>query len=160
MPCVVTIFGATGDLTHRKLIPALYDLAVQKLLPDQFVILGYGRRPQDEDKFRDHLGTGIKEFARLGWHEETWNWLKERIFYQQGAYDEAASFKVLEKRLSEFDKSHGTCGNRLYYLATPPGEFAPIIEHLGSPHHHNGQGSWRRIIVEKPFGRDLGSRTS
>src|SRR5215210_4065907 len=80
-PCIVTIFGATGDLTNRKLLPALYDLAMQRLLPDQFAIVGYGRRPKKEDEFHKQLSEGIKEFARLGWSEETWKWLEERIFY-------------------------------------------------------------------------------
>ncbi|HEX8833042.1 MAG TPA: hypothetical protein VF719_02515, partial [Abditibacteriaceae bacterium] len=90
-PCILTIFGATGDLTKRKLLPAIYDLAAQKLLPEEFVVVGYGRRPKDEAELRRELGEGVREFARLPWDEAIWNSLAERIFYQQGAYDEADS---------------------------------------------------------------------
>jgi glucose-6-phosphate 1-dehydrogenase len=152
-PCVLTIFGATGDLARRKLLPAIYDMAAQELLPDQFIVVGYGRREKPEQELRDELCEGIREFARLPFKEETWKWLESRIFYQQGAYDKAESFKALEERLAELDKEHGTQGNKMYYLATPPDEFAPIIENLGE----KKGDAWRRIIIEKPFGRDLGT---
>ena len=129
--CVLTIFGATGDLTRRKLLPAIYDLAAQDLLPDNFAIVGYGRRPQDETAFRERMGEGIREFARLPFDEAKWNWLRERIFYQPGAYGEAAAHEALETRLGEVAAQFGIEGNRLYYLSTPPEEFGPIIENLG-----------------------------
>lgn len=156
LPCILTIFGATGDLTQRKLLPALYDLAAQKLLPAEFVIVGYGRRPKDESELRAEFEKGIREFARLDFDDSVWKDLSSRIFYQQGAYDEAASFEELQRRLVELDAQHRTCGNRLYYIATPPGEFEPIIENLGTLPRPQ-QGAWRRVIVEKPFGRDLRS---
>ncbi|HEY0076975.1 MAG TPA: hypothetical protein VGB77_23015, partial [Abditibacteriaceae bacterium] len=169
-PCVLTIFGATGDLTRRKLVPAIYDLAAQNLLPDEFVVVGYGRREQDIEKMRADLGAGVQEFARSKWNEATWKNLSERIFYQQGTYDEAESFVQLDERLNELGTQFQTRGNRLYYLATPPGEFAPIIENLGQLRHHDrasGRGpanprqsaprGWWRLIVEKPFGSDLSS---
>jgi len=171
--CILTIFGATGDLTRRKLLPALYDLAAQKMLPPQFAIVGYGRRPKDENELRAELCAGVREFARLPFDESTWNDLAARIFYQPGAYDEAASFTALEERLKTIDEAQGTGGNRMYYIATPPGEFAPIIENLGNGKRDTGNGTsengvphsalstphsfWRRIVVEKPFGRDLRS---
>jgi glucose-6-phosphate 1-dehydrogenase len=150
-PCILTIFGATGDLTHRKLLPAIYDLAAQKMLPDQFAVVGYGRRPKDESELRAELCAGIKEFARLPFNDETWKWLESRIFYQAGAYDKAESFTSLNERLKQIDATSGTAGNRMYYLATPPGEFAPIIENLGQQQ----TPGFRRIIIEKPFGRNL-----
>ncbi len=169
-PCAITIFGATGDLTNRKLIPAFYDLAVQKLLPDEFVVVGYGRRPQDETQFREGLAAGVKEFARLDWDETVWKWLAERIFYQQGAYDQAGSFATLDARLNELEQQFKTRGNRLYYIATPPGEFAPIIENVGALRQNDrafgrgpanaparGPRGWWRLIIEKPFGSDLKS---
>lgn len=152
-PCVLTIFGATGDLTKRKLFPALYDLAAQDMLPEQFAIVGYGRRAKDEAELRQELGQGVREFARLPFDDAVWNKLAERTFYQQGAYDEKESFESLETRLKDIDDQNGTAGNRMYYIATPPGEFAPIIENLGKL-AHEGE-TWRRIVVEKPFGRDL-----
>ncbi len=162
-PCVMTIFGATGDLTRRKLLPALYDLAAQDLLPDEFAIVGFGRRPQDEAAFRQNLGEGIKEFARLPFDEAKWKWLSDRIFYQQGAdYGDAASHQKLEERVVEVAKGVGAGDNRLYYLSVPPEEFAPIIQNLGEVRKaalKNGgdKTAWRRIIVEKPFGTDLKS---
>ncbi|PQV64240.1 glucose-6-phosphate 1-dehydrogenase [Abditibacterium utsteinense] len=159
--CVLTIFGATGDLTRRKLLPAIYDLAAQNLLPDAFAIVGFGRRPQDEAKFRQSLGEGIKEFARLDFDENKWNWLSERIFYQPGAYGEAEAHEALEARLNEVGEKFGVEKNRLYYLATPPEEFAPIIKNLGAvkkaDQKANKSEAWRRVIVEKPFGQDLES---
>jgi glucose-6-phosphate 1-dehydrogenase len=159
-PCVLTIFGATGDLTKRKLLPALYDMAAQNLLPDAFAIVGYGRRPKDEAELRGELAEGVREFARLDWNEATWDKLAERIFYHQGAYDDPASYEALQNRLIELDGQFGTEGNRIYYIATPPGEFGPIIENLGQRPRiapTPEAPGWRRVIVEKPFGRDLRS---
>lgn len=177
-PCALTIFGATGDLAHRKLLPALYDMAAQGLLPEGSIVVGYGRRPKDEAEFRSELGEAIKEFARLGWDDAVWNKLRARVFYQQGSYDESDSFEALDKRLSELGEQFNTGGNRMYYLATPPTEFAPIIENLGKLKNaasNNGASSngssngssangaaahthgWRRLIIEKPFGSDLES---
>ena len=160
-PCVLTIFGATGDLTRRKLIPALYDLAAQDLLPDEFAIVGYGRRPQNEDEFRQTLGEGVKEFARLEWSDEKWAWLCDRIFYQPGAYGEAQSHQKLEARLGEISQQFGIGDNRLYYLSIPPEEFAPVLENLGEirklAKKEKKANGWRRVIVEKPFGQDLES---
>jgi glucose-6-phosphate 1-dehydrogenase len=160
--CIMTIFGATGDLTRRKLLPAIYDMAEQKLLPPEFAVVGYGRREQDETAFRENLKAGCQEFARHDFSEETWNWLRDRIFYQQGAYDKTESFAALDKRLKELEGQLNTGGNRMFYLATPPDEFDPILENVGrlkgKSSSGNGKGGgWYRVIVEKPFGRDLKS---
>jgi glucose-6-phosphate 1-dehydrogenase len=154
-PCIVTIFGATGDLTNRKLLPALYDLAAQKLLPEKFVIVGYGRREKDEAQFREELKGGVQKFARLKFKPEVWEKLSSKLFYQRGAYDEVESHQALEERLTELDTQFNIGGNRMYYLATPPEEFAPVIENLGALRKKRKDGGWRRLIVEKPFGRDL-----
>jgi glucose-6-phosphate 1-dehydrogenase len=138
-------------------LPAIYDLAAQDLLPDEFAVVGYGRRPQDETEFRNKLGDGIKEFARLPWNEETWKWLADRIFYQPGAYGEAEAHKALENRLNEIGDKFSIETNRLYYLSTPPEEFAPIIENLGAVKDAQKSEGWRRVIIEKPFGQDLKS---
>ncbi|RYG65403.1 glucose-6-phosphate dehydrogenase, partial [bacterium] len=102
-------------------------------------------------------GDGIKEFARLDWNEEKWNWLCDRIFYQQGAYGEAEAHEALETRLNEVAEKFGIAENRLYYLSTPPEEFSSIIENLGTVKKANQKEGWRRVIVEKPFGQDLKS---
>ncbi len=159
-PCALIIFGATGDLAHRKLLPAVYDLAAQNLLPDEFTIIGYGRSQRAEKTFREELAVAVKEHARLPFDEEVWHRLEERIFYQRGAYDEAESFDKLDKRLDELDKKMATGGNRMYYLATPPTEFSSIIELLGGIEAKRQDTStpatgWHRVIVEKPFGRDF-----
>jgi glucose-6-phosphate 1-dehydrogenase len=159
---ILTIFGATGDLTRRKLIPAIYDLLVQGLLPDTFAIVGFGRRPQDETEFRKNLSAGIKEFARLDYDEAKVDWLCNRIFYQKGGYGEAEAHLALENRLNEIAAEFGAGGNRLYYLSIPPEEFAPVIENLGEIKKAANKGEadnngWRRVIVEKPFGQDLPS---
>ncbi len=158
-PCLITIFGATGDLTNRKLIPALYNLVVLHQLPQDFAIVGYGRSARDEKEFRQSLVKGIKEFARMDWAQEDWKKMEERIFYQQGAYDDPASFVALDKRLAEVEATFNTGGNRMYYMATPPGEFAPIIQNLGELKKKNGRHhkGWWRLIVEKPVGTDLPS---
>lgn len=161
-PCLITIFGATGDLAHRKLLPALYDLVALEMLPDNFAIVGYGRSARDEGEFRKGLIAGIKEFARSDWDEAVWQKLSERVFYQQGAYDDAESFRALNKRLVDIETEFKIGGNRMYYMATPPAEFAPIIENLGelkkSEYQKNeGDSAWWRLIVEKPVGTDLAS---
>lgn len=161
-PCIITIFGATGDLNHRKLMPALFDLAALEMVPENIVIVGYGRSARDEDEFRAGLAKSVKEFGRLNWNEEAWKKLESRIFYQQGAYDDVKAFRVLHERLDLLEKQFSAGGNRLFYMATPPGEFAPIIEHLGQLKRENAKrktdgaaSGWWRLIVEKPVGYDL-----
>jgi glucose-6-phosphate 1-dehydrogenase len=144
-------------LTQRKLLPALYDLAVLGALPDGFAIVGFGRRDKDEAEFRAELKRGVQEFARLDYSEEKWNWIEGRIFYQKGGYGDAASHQALETRLNDVAAQVGAGANRLYYLSTPPEEFAPIIENLGELKVKAGADGWRRVIVEKPFGQDLHS---
>lgn len=163
-PCVITIFGATGDLNHRKLIPALFDLEALKLLPENVVILGYGRSKRDEDEFRKSLAKSVKEFGRLNWDSSVWKRFEERIFYQQGAYDEESAFLALLERIGKLEEQFNTGGNRLFYMATPPGEFGSIIEELGKlkrEHKENRNSDptpgWWRLIVEKPVGFDLRS---
>jgi glucose-6-phosphate 1-dehydrogenase len=158
-PCIITIFGATGDLNHRKLMPALFDLRELALLPENVVIVGYGRSEHDEDEFRKGLAKSVHEFNRLDWDAAAWKKFEERIFYQQGAYDEMDSFVALDKRLDELEEQFQTGGNRLFYMATPPGEFAPIIEGLGQLKKKNSKSNkgWWRLIVEKPVGFDLQS---
>jgi len=156
-PCVVTIFGATGDLTNRKLVPALYDLAVLNVLPDGFAIVGFGRRGKQDADFRAELREGVRKFARLEWDETKWKWLEERIFYHQGNYSDMADHVALEAHLKEVADLVGANGNRLFYLALPPEEFACVIENQGKLKQEAGDTGWRRIIVEKPFGRDLAS---
>jgi glucose-6-phosphate 1-dehydrogenase len=155
-PFTLVIFGATGDLTHRKLIPALYHLARSDLLPEKFAILGFGRSRQEQEEFRDGLRNALVQTGvRLD--EEEWNVFARRISYFRGTYGDAGSFVSLRERLDEVDRQTGTGGRRLFYLATPPAIYMDVVRNLGSsglnrsPDPHG----WVKVIVEKPFGHDL-----
>ncbi|HEY7590019.1 MAG TPA: glucose-6-phosphate dehydrogenase [Candidatus Limnocylindrales bacterium] len=159
-PCVVALFGATGDLASRKVIPALYQLWRTNLLPNEFHLLGIARRPYDDRSFREEARKSVEQFARVQpIDEEAWASFAERISYQRCDFDDARGFDRLATRLDELDESHGTRGNRLYYLATQPSAFSDIVAQLGRvglDHEVHG-GGWRRIVIEKPFGHDLES---
>src|SRR5579872_4169859 len=158
-PCALVLFGATGDLTRRKLLPALYSLAVQELLPEQFAIVAFARRSKDDDQFREDIRQAIREFApSLPTEGPTWDAFAANVFYHRSTLDDPAGYQSLKARLEELDKERGLKGNRLFYLATPPDNFDEIVEHLGQadlarPDHDSSP--WTRIIVEKPFGYDL-----
>src|SRR5579864_233234 len=150
-PCILVIFGATGDLTKRLLIPALYNLRRAGLLPDEFAIVGVARGASDNESFRHNVCP--KSAA-----DADWKWLSERMFYFQGAFDDAAAYTKLTKVLAAIDAKHDTGGNFLFYLATPPKIFATISQQLGvSGLVREEKNTWRRVIVEKPFGTDLPS---
>ncbi len=158
-PCAVIIFGASGDLTKRKLVPALYNLAHEGQLPSSFAIIGFARSPKGHDEFRAQLREGVEEFSRFRpINPAVWDALAQGIFYHQGDYDSADSFVALDKLLKQIDAQRGTSGNRLFYLATPPTEFADIIHQAGASgivQSHNEHGPSQRLIIEKPFGRSL-----
>lgn len=157
-PCVVVIFGATGDLTKRKLIPALYNLAQNHLLPQQFSILGIGRKPISIDDFRDKIRQDLLEFAAGEIDADLCDWLLKRLHYLSGDFQDPDTYRVLAETLAYIDQEQGTQGNYLYYLATAPIFFAEITRQLGAAGiAHEGNGQWRRVIFEKPFGRDLES---
>src|SRR5512141_393488 len=158
-PCTMIIFGASGDLTNRKLIPALYNLAVTGFLPKEFAVIGFARKPKTDESFRAEMYEAVKEFSRsTPIDEAVWQDFAVRLHYAQSDYGNPADYVALNERLLEIDKSHGTQGNRLYYLATPPEAYPTIIEQIGrSPLCKDCPGSWSRIIVEKPFGHDLQS---
>ncbi len=157
-PCCVVLFGATGDLTRRKLIPALYNLAREGFLPAGFTVLGVARREFSDEQFRNDLLEEVKEHSR---HKpvvpEVWADFARGVFYQSLRFDEAAQYPALSRRLEELDRQRHFGGNRLYYLATAPEFFAPIAEHLSSAGLAASPGDRQtaRIVVEKPFGHDL-----
>lgn len=156
--CVMVIFGATGDLTKRKLLPALYNLARQHYLPEDFAIVGVGRKEMSDEDFRQKVGDDLREYVSGEKDEEKIKWFEERSYYLTGAYDDAATFEKLEKSLSEIDEKHKTRGNYFFYLATPPSLFAPVTKEIErSGLSREEKGLWRRFIYEKPFGRDLES---
>ena len=157
-PCAIVIFGASGDLARRKLIPALYELAREKLLPDKFVLIGFSRSDLSDDAYRAECLDAITKFARTKPIDPAvWNRLAGQISYVRGDYGSGDDHKRLAQKLSDLDAKFGTLGNRLYYLSTPPNVFAPIIECLGQHAGAATNGNFQRIVIEKPFGRDLAS---
>jgi glucose-6-phosphate 1-dehydrogenase len=154
-PCVLVLFGAAGDLTKRKLAPSLFNLVSAKLLPDNFVVMGVSVDDLSVDAFRQQ----VSEFLPTGSDSaEHLAWLKERLFYERGDFGDPNLFAKLRERLAAIDAEHQTQGNYLFYLATAPKFFAPIVQQLGRAglsKQENGQ--WRRVVIEKPFGQDLES---
>ena len=159
-PCAIVLFGASGDLAKRKVIPAMYDLALHNGLGPSYVILGFSRTPMSDDEFRSGLGEAARSFSETGPIDpEKWKEFASHLHYQTGDYNDANAYSQLVKRLSELNGEKELCGNCLFYLSTPPEVYPRIVEHLGAaglakPAAHQ---SWVRIIIEKPFGRDLAS---
>lgn len=158
-PCVMVIFGATGDLTKRKLFPALYNLAKDKFLPDNFAIIGIGRQELETIDFRTKIIAELKEFIGNSPDKKLLDWFEERIYYTGGDFDDDKKlFKDLKTLLGEVCEAHQIPENYFYYLATPPQLFATVAGKI----HKNGlskeeEGKWRRFIFEKPFGNDIES---
>ncbi len=160
-PCVMVIFGASGDLTRRKLIPSLYNLARYNLLSRDFAVIGVARNAMSTDEFRAKLAQDLKEFVDGPIDPALQDWLEKRAYYVTGEFADATTYQQLKELLLTVDKEHGTHGNYFYYLATAPDFFGPIVEQLSSiglMTEENHQ--WRRVIVEKPFGRNLESAQS
>jgi len=158
-PSAIVIFGASGDLTQRKLVPALHSLGCTGLLPSDTRIVGVARTEMADEAFREQLYEGVQEYARLTSRDicEAWPRFARRYSYLAGEYDDPETYRRLEKRLAGLDEQAGTRGNRLFYLAIPPAVFPTIVEHLRQAGMNRSDEGWRRIIVEKPFGRDLES---
>jgi glucose-6-phosphate 1-dehydrogenase len=157
-PCEFVIFGVTGDLTHRLVIPALYNLAVAELLPDRFCVGGVARRGMSNDALRESLMKGLRRFATRPVEDKIARRLLECVSCIEADPSEPASFDRLKQQLERLEAAHRTGGNRLFYLATPPDAFAPIARQLGRVALLKEQdGAWRRLVVEKPFGTDLPS---
>ncbi|MBI1878502.1 MAG: glucose-6-phosphate dehydrogenase [Chloroflexi bacterium] len=158
-PCVVVIFGASGDLTERKLMPALFSLACEGLLPEQFAVVGVARSEMDHDGFRQKIKQGIEKFSRLKPDEcSAWPKFAEGLHYHQANYDDPTSYDGLCKLLAQIDEKVGAGCNNLFYLSTPPLLYPVIVGQLGQAGlAHQTAENWRRIIIEKPFGYDLAS---
>ncbi|CAN5548525.1 glucose-6-phosphate dehydrogenase [soil metagenome] len=158
-PSTVVIFGATGDLTQRKILPAIYNLRRAGLLPAESAVLGFARRPLRDDDFRSQMRQAVDDHSRIPLENALWSDFGEAIGYQQGDFGDPRTYGALAERLEQIDATRGTRGNRLFYLATPPSAYPEIIENLGRAGlHREGRGNgWSRIVVEKPFGFDLKS---
>jgi glucose-6-phosphate 1-dehydrogenase len=160
-PCTMVIFGASGDLTKRKLVPALYSLARDRLLPPAFNVVGVARREAPD--FPRVMREACDQFARRRPVEDTlWSRFSEGIFYSSGTFEDPGTYQRLHKLLDELDQKRGTLGNRVFYLSTPPSEYPVIIKMLGQAGLINGDqsGPFTRVIIEKPFGHDLESARS
>ncbi|MEI7865400.1 MAG: glucose-6-phosphate dehydrogenase [Chthoniobacterales bacterium] len=157
-PCTLVIFGATGDLTRRKLIPALYNLAADGNLPSGLAVVCFARREKTSEGFRDELAEATRKYSRRPVNEELWRQFAAHIFYHRSSFDDASGYASLAAELERIDARLGTGGNRLFYLASSPTEFDVILENLrGSGLSHAKPGAWARLIVEKPFGTDFPS---
>ncbi|HEY3601600.1 MAG TPA: glucose-6-phosphate dehydrogenase, partial [Chthoniobacterales bacterium] len=157
-PCAIVIFGATGDLTHRKLIPALYNIAADGEMPPAVAVVGLARRPKTDDEYRAEMEEATRKFSRQPVRDEIWDGFARSLFYQCSDFGDEAGYRALAGRLDKLDEESGTRGNRLFYFAASPDQFETIVENLNKAGLNKArQGSWARVIIEKPFGRDLRS---
>lgn len=161
-PCVMVIFGATGDLTARKLIPALYNLAKEGQLPPHFACVGFARRKKSNEDFRKEMLDAVNKFSRTKPVDaDLWQNFSEQLFYHESEFDHDQGYESLKTALQDLDQKFGTKGNRVFYLSTQPSFFPLVIQKL-SEHQliydvHRVQDKWSRVIIEKPFGHDLQS---
>src|SRR5919109_5310016 len=153
-PCALVIFGASGDLTRRKLFPALYSLALRKMLPERFGIVGVARTEETDDEFRERMKRAVQEFGRDQFRDETWEWLAEGMRYVATDFSDDVGQNRVVEALNELDRERGTSGNRVYYLAVPPSAISGLLQGIGQRRATDG---WTRLIIEKPFGHDLAS---
>jgi glucose-6-phosphate 1-dehydrogenase len=155
-PCIMVIFGATGDLTHRKLLPALYNLALEHPLPAGFSVVGFARRPYSDDDFRQQALESINAHSRQKpVNPQVWDSFASGIRYLQSDFHDPKGYEKLNALLNSLDQERGTSGNRIFYLSTPPSQYPEIIQRLGAAGLNKNRKGWTRIIVEKPFGHDL-----
>jgi glucose-6-phosphate 1-dehydrogenase len=157
-PCVLVLFGVTGDLARKKLLPAIYDLANRGLLPPGFAVVGFARRDWEHQDFRQVAHDAVKEHARTPFREEVWNQLSEGIHFVPGTFDDDQAFEQLTTTVRELDEKRGTGGNYAFYLSIPPKFFQDVVKQLQrSGLSKPSEDSWRRVVIEKPFGHDLAS---
>ena len=161
-PCTLVIFGATGDLTKRKLIPALYNLAREGQLPSHFCCVAFARRDKSHEAFRAEMKECVAEFSRVQpLDEEIWETFASGLYYKQACFTEDEGYQELDSFLKELDQKHDTCGNRVFYLSTQPSFFPVIVEKLSTNalvyNVADEDEKWSRVIIEKPFGNDLES---
>jgi glucose-6-phosphate 1-dehydrogenase len=153
-PCVLVIFGASGDLTQRKLIPALYSLAFRRLLPQPFAVIGVARSEETDEDFRDRMKEAVQKFSRDEFRDDVWEQLADGMRYVATDFKDEAGLDQLSATINELDEERHIGGNRVYYLATPPSVFETVVRAVGKRRKREG---WTRLIVEKPFGHDLAS---
>jgi glucose-6-phosphate 1-dehydrogenase len=153
-PCILTIFGASGDLTSKKLLPALYSLAYRQLLPEKFGIVGAARSAESDDEFRERMKQAVKHHARDPFKDDVWNELAAGMRYVTLDFADDKGEDALRDTLTALDQDRGTMGNRMYYFAVPPSAIGTLVTEIGE---RRGADGWIRLIIEKPFGHDLQS---
>jgi glucose-6-phosphate 1-dehydrogenase len=153
-PCILVIFGASGDLTAKKLMPALYSLSYRRLLPDNFAIIGAARTEESDDEFRERMKQAVQEHARDPFLDEAWDRLAEGVHYVTLDFADEKGEDELRDTLTALDKERGTLGNRVYYFAVPPSAIGTLVAEIAQRRSTEG---WIRLIIEKPFGHDLAS---
>ncbi len=156
-PAAIVIFGGAGDLARRKLFPSLLHLRTGGLLPSSFAVIGFGRSDNGDDGYRKVVEDAVREHGGAASVDGGWADFRERLFFVQGQFEDPAAYARLAERLEDAEKRLGTGGNVLFYLATPPTAFAPIVKGLGAAGLARSEKGWRRVVIEKPFGRDLDS---
>ncbi|MBI6875291.1 glucose-6-phosphate dehydrogenase [Clostridium aciditolerans] len=157
LSCIIVIFGGTGDLTHRKLMPALYNLAYQQMLPEDFAVVSIGRRILTDEEYRNQVKQSVEKYSRFPMEEEIWKGIESRIYYLEFDFQDNHGYIRLNNVLKNLDEKYKTNGNRIYYLAVSPEHFEPIVDKLKLYGMNAKENSHRRIVIEKPFGRDLQS---
>src|SRR5579871_2302000 len=156
--CCLVIFGASGDLTKRKLLPSLYNLAKKELLPKEFALVGCANQAFSQDQFRAQVREDLKQFGGAPDQCKFCDWLVERLYYLVGDFKDPNYYQQLKPLLAQVDEKHGTQGNYFYYLATAPALFGEVVRQLGTAWlAEQSDKQWRRVVFEKPFGRDLDS---
>ncbi|MGH9687542.1 MAG: glucose-6-phosphate dehydrogenase, partial [Candidatus Acidiferrales bacterium] len=157
-PCTMILFGAGGDLTKRKLMPAIYNLAASKLLPEDFAIVGVSIEPYSNDEFRNQMTKDIREYYSDGVDMSCWEGFVKRLYYTSGDFKDPGLYEKLKQTVEQVEKEQRTQGNRLFYLAISPVFFPTVVQQLGAAGMTKDEGhSWRRVVIEKPFGHDLAS---
>lgn len=157
-PCALVLFGVTGDLSRKKLLPAIYDLANRGLLPPSFALVGFARRDWATQDFARIAEEAIREHARTPFRQDVWDQLSSGMRFVAGEFGDDEAYNELARTLSDLDRVRGTNGNHAFYLSIPPGFFPVVVDKLRSSGLSASDGSaWRRVIVEKPFGHDLES---
>ena len=156
-PCGMVLFGVTGDLSRKKVMPAIYDLANRGLLPPGFSLVGFARRDWANQDFAQIVHDSVKSYARTEFREEVWRQLAEGFRFVSGDFDDDVAFDNLRRTIDELDHVRGTGGNHAFYLAIPPGFFGVVAQQLKEHGLAESDDAWRRVVVEKPFGHDLES---
>ena len=155
LSAILVIFGGTGDLTHRKLMPALYNMLLDDLLPEHFRVVAIGRRDKTEEEYRNEIRVSIDKHSRNKVDESKWAKLQDMIKYYRFDFRDHDGYSLLKDYLDDLDKIAGTKGNRVYYLAVAPEYFETIVQGLQKSNMTKSEGSYSRLVIEKPFGKDL-----